>query len=103
MTTGEGGILCTNNKSVYEHCKSFRTHGMIDRDTHSFLGFNYRMSEMNAIIGLEQLKKLDKVNKKELKILYIFYQSLKKIIKKILGFKFKSQLKIFIILTFGVL
>ena len=54
---------CTNNKSVYEHCKSFRTHGMIDRDTH-FLGFNYRMSEMNAIIGLEQLKKLDKVNKK---------------------------------------
>ena len=58
---------------------------------------------MNAIIGLEQLKKLDKVNKKELKILYIFYQSLKKIIKKILGFKFKSQLKIFIILTFGVL
>ena len=33
MTTGEGGILCTNNK-IRDFCSSFRNHGMVDRDTH---------------------------------------------------------------------
>ena len=32
MTTGEGGILCTNNK-IRDFCLSFRNHGMVDRDT----------------------------------------------------------------------
>ncbi len=64
MTTGEGGILCTNNKKVMKLSKSFRNHGMVDRDTHKFLGYNFRMSEINASIGLVQLKKLDKINKK---------------------------------------
>ena len=56
MTTGEGGILCTNNKKVMKLSKSFRNHGMVDRDTHKFLGYNFRMSEINASIGLVQLK-----------------------------------------------
>ena len=43
MTTGEGGILCTNDKKIFNFCKSFRNHGMIDRDTHIRLGYNYRM------------------------------------------------------------
>ena len=93
MTTGEGGILCTNNKSVYEHCKSFRTHGMIDRDTHSFLGFNYRMSEMNAIIGLEQLKKLDKVNKKRVRNSLYILSKLKKNNKKNSWFQIQEPIK----------
>ena len=37
---------------------------MVDRDTHKFLGYNYRMGEINAAIGLAQIKKLDKINKK---------------------------------------
>ena len=37
---------------------------MVDRDTHKFLGYNFRMSEINASIGLVQLKKLNKINKK---------------------------------------
>ena len=57
MTTGEGGILCTNDKKIFNFCKSFRNHGMIDRDTHIRLGYNYRMSELNAAIGRVQTKK----------------------------------------------
>ena len=66
MTTGEGGILCTNSKKINDYCKSFRNHGMVDRDTHVLLGYNYRMSEINASIGMVQLKKLDKINKKRI-------------------------------------
>ena len=67
MTTGEGGILCTNDKKIFNFCKSFRNHGMIDRDTHIRLGYNYRMSELNAAIGRVQLKKIKKINSKRIK------------------------------------
>ena len=39
---------------------------MVDRDTHKFLGYNYRMSELNASIGLVQLKKIEKINSKRI-------------------------------------
>ena len=78
MTTGEGGVLCTNNKKIYEYCKSFRSHGMINRDTHEFLGYNYRMGEINAAIGLAQLRKIDKITQKRVKNSLYLLNSLKK-------------------------
>ena len=78
MTTGEGGILCTNNKTISTISKSFRNHGMIDRDTHKTLGYNYRMNEISAVIGLEQLKKLDKINSKRIKNSKYLINKLKK-------------------------
>lgn len=78
MTTGEGGILCTNKESIYKYCKAFRSHGMLNRDTHLFLGYNYRMSEMNAAIGLEQLKKLDLMNSQRVKNSLYILRNLKK-------------------------
>ena len=45
---------------------------MIDRDIYKTLGYNYRMNEISAVIGLEQLKKLDKINSKKNKKLKIF-------------------------------
>lgn len=62
MTTIEGGMITTNSGDLYEYCKSLRGHGMTDRNTHSHLGYNYRMSEVNAAVGQIQLKKLDKMN-----------------------------------------
>ena len=79
MTTGEGGILCTNSKTISAISKSFRNHGMIDRDTHKTLGYNYRMNEISAVIGLEQLKKLDKINSKRIKNSKYLLSKLKKI------------------------
>ena len=67
MTTGEGGILCTDDKKIRDFCRMFRNHGMKDRDTHFQLGYNYRMSELNAAIGRVQLKKLNQINNKRVK------------------------------------
>lgn len=63
MTTGEGGMITTDDACLAEKAKRIRNHGMIDRDTHYYLGYNYRMSEINAAIGLVQLKKLESMNK----------------------------------------
>lgn len=79
MTTGEGGILCHNNKTYDQISKQFINHGLKNRDEHEILGFNYRMNEMSAVIGLEQLKNLDKFNKVRIKNSLKIINELKKI------------------------
>ncbi len=93
MTTGEGGILCTNKKKIFEYCKSFRNHGMVDRDTHKFLGYNYRMSELNASIGLVQLKKIEKINSKRISNSKYILNGLKKASKNYSWFKAQEPIK----------
>ena len=66
MTTGEGGIITTNNGEVAEVCRVIRNHGMTDRDTHVRLGYNNRMTELQAALGLVQLKRLDELNEKRI-------------------------------------
>jgi dTDP-4-amino-4,6-dideoxygalactose transaminase len=66
MTTGEGGMLITNHKEWADLAKMIRNHGMKDRDHHDYLGYNYRMNEMAAAMGIEQLKKLDQLNDKRI-------------------------------------
>lgn len=67
VTTGEGGMITTDNSEWAEVMRSIRNHGMTDRHNHTKLGYNYRMSEINAAIGIEQLKKLDILNEKRIK------------------------------------
>lgn len=62
MTSGEGGMLTTNNSKIAELARLFRNHGQSKRYYHSMLGFNFRMTEIHAAIGIEQLKKLNKFN-----------------------------------------
>ena len=93
MTTGEGGILCTNQKKIYKYCKSFRNHGMIDRDTHKFLGYNYRMGELNAAIGIVQLKKLKRINSKRIENSLYILKKLKKNHNKKKWFEIQEPLK----------
>jgi len=66
MTTIEGGMITTNNFELYSFCKCIRSHGMTDRNTHMYVGYNYRMSELNAAIGLAQFTKLNKLNDKRI-------------------------------------
>ena len=66
MTTGEGGIIVSDNYEWIEKSKQIRNHGMISRDDHEILGYNYRMNEMAAAIGLVQLRKLDGLNEKRI-------------------------------------
>ncbi len=62
MTTGEGGIVTTDNADHATFMRQFRSHGMTGRHDHGILGYNYRMTEINAAIGIPQLAKLDGFN-----------------------------------------
>ncbi|MED3802747.1 UDP-4-amino-4,6-dideoxy-N-acetyl-beta-L-altrosamine transaminase [Lysinibacillus xylanilyticus] len=72
VTTGEGGVITTNNEFYYKKLLQFRSHG-ITRDTKSiikndgpwyydmhFLGYNYRMTDIQAALGISQMEKLDR-------------------------------------------
>ncbi|MFA5866585.1 MAG: DegT/DnrJ/EryC1/StrS family aminotransferase [Actinomycetota bacterium] len=58
MTTGEGGMLTTDDAVVADKARLVRAHGMKVRYHHETLGYNYRMTDMGAAIGLVQLEKL---------------------------------------------
>lgn len=67
--TGEGGVVFTNNKELALKVKMLRNHGenivnnKNDKYLNNMLGFNFRMNEIEAAIGIEQLKKLNKILK----------------------------------------
>ncbi len=70
ITTGEGGMITTNNKEFFKLCKEYMDHGHENnpkfprgRDTHRIPGFNFRPTELTGIIGLVQLKKIGKIIK----------------------------------------
>lgn len=60
MTTSEGGMLTTDDKEIAEKAKMIRAHGSKIRYLHEMLGFNLRMTDIAAAIGLVQLGKLGK-------------------------------------------
>jgi perosamine synthetase len=64
MTTGEGGMITTDDDNVAEQCRLIRAHGMKVRYYHDTLGYNYRMTDLGAAIGVVQLGKLDSYNKR---------------------------------------
>lgn len=65
MTCAEGGVVMMNNKELYEKCDGYTDHGHdhkgADRgaDLHPFIGYNYRISELHAAVGLAQIKRVD--------------------------------------------
>ena len=72
ITTGEGGMITTNNKKYYERLKVFRTHGITKEKDKLLnyegpwyyemqeLGYNYRLTDFQCALGIAQLKKIDK-------------------------------------------
>ncbi|KAF5428515.1 perosamine synthetase [Candidatus Methanophagaceae archaeon] len=59
IITGEGGMITTNNEEIAERARLIRNHGQSRRYFHDCLGYNYRMTNIAAAIGLVQLKKID--------------------------------------------
>src|SRR5204863_9923584 len=59
MTTGEGGMLTTNDPALAQRVRLLRTHGQQARYYHTTIGYNLRMTEMQAALGLVQLGKLE--------------------------------------------
>ena len=76
LTTGEGGMISTNNPKVYKKCKSLRNlcFGNKQRFNHEDIGWNYRLTNIQAALGISQLKRLDKVVKRKM---YIGNESIK--------------------------
>lgn len=62
MTTGEGGMITTNDVEIAGRAKMIRSHGSKVRYMHEMLGYNLRMTDVSAAIGLVQLTKLDEFN-----------------------------------------
>ena len=59
MTTGEGGMVTTNDPAIAEHIRLMRSHGQKERYYHIAMGHNLRMTEMQAALGVVQVEKLE--------------------------------------------
>ena len=96
MSTIEGGVICTNDDRFYQYCRLYRSHGMIRESTDEtfrreieekypdlrseflFLvpGYNMRSTEINAVVGLNQLKRLDANNQRRVENFKLFLDNL---------------------------
>ncbi|MDH5401697.1 MAG: DegT/DnrJ/EryC1/StrS family aminotransferase [Candidatus Heimdallarchaeota archaeon] len=77
ITTGEGGIITTNDHEFYESIISLRDHAMDKnkRYWHDKIGFNYRMTNLQAALGLAQLERIEEILNRKLEI-FIKYKEL---------------------------
>ena len=83
ITTGEGGAILTNNKKYYDKLISLRSHGIHKdikgKNIMSELGYNYRITDIQAALGISQLNKLDGFIKKRQQIVKWYEQKLKSV------------------------
>lgn len=67
ITTSEGGIITTNDDEFNHDARALRAHGESERYEHVILGYNFRMTDVSAAIGVAQLKRLEGFNEKRIK------------------------------------
>ena len=79
ITTGEGGMITTNNKKLFERSKSLRNlcFGKKDRFNHEDIGWNYRMTNLQASLGVSQLKRIKSIVHKRHLVGKEYFQRLK--------------------------
>jgi perosamine synthetase len=79
LTTGEGGMITTNNKDFYEKARFLRDHAMSNdkRYWHSEIGFNYRLTNMQAALGVSQLSRINEILRKKRNIYKYYMRELK--------------------------
>ncbi|MDW7650511.1 MAG: DegT/DnrJ/EryC1/StrS family aminotransferase [Bacillota bacterium] len=61
ITTGEGGVLVTNSEQIFQYALSIRNQGRAENNdelAHMYIGYNYRMSELQAAVGVGQMERL---------------------------------------------
>ncbi len=85
ITTGEGGMITSNNFEYIKLCREYMDHGHENnpkfprgKDTHRIYGFNFRPTEMTGVIGITQLKKINKILSKNKKNYYEMIKVFKK-------------------------
>ncbi len=80
ITTGEGGIILTNNKKIAEFCRSFANQGRKIKGgkwlEHVRLGYNYRLDEMSCALGIAQMKRIKEIVQKRGRVAGWYYEKL---------------------------
>ena len=90
LTSGEGGMVCTNNKEYYKRVNLLKNLGFIKpRFVHKVLGYNFRMSGIQAALGLSQLKEIEKTIQRKIKI----SKEYKRLLKNIDAIEFAKEEK----------
>jgi len=91
ISTGDGGMITTDNENYYNHLKLLRQHGMSVNDRvrhdsksvifeeHVEIGYNYRMTDIQASVGIKQLEKLDWILEERRKIADMYHEAFKDI------------------------
>lgn len=82
ITTAEGGIIVTNDEKIAKLCQSMRNQGRDEGDewlSHSRLGYNYRMSELEAALGTTQINRIDEILEKRARVANLYSERLKRI------------------------
>jgi len=77
MTTGEGGMLVTDDDEIENKARLLRNHGQISRFQSIMIGYNYKMSDILAALGLSQLKRLDWVLQKKKEAAQVYEELLR--------------------------
>ena len=95
ITTGEGGMVVSKNKNLHQKIEILRDHGMDKKRKywHNLIGYNFRMTNMQAAIGLGQLERFDKIIEKKINIASYYKKNLKSIKEKIFFQKENSDIK----------
>ncbi len=87
ITTGEGGMIVTNNKKIADLYRSMTNQGRKIKNgqwlNHIRLGYNYRMTEIQAALGIVQLKRIKEILKKREKVARAYNEKLIKLVKPI--------------------
>ena len=81
ITSGEGGMITTSNKKLYHRLKDLRDHAMDKnkRYWHNEVGYNYRMTNLQAALGLAQFERIDQFINKRIQIMHWYEEGLKNI------------------------
>ncbi len=81
LITGEGGMITTNNEEMAELCRRFRHHGQSEKTRYEYfdLGYNYRMTDLSAAIGLVQMERISELTEQRQKNAEIITSGLKNV------------------------
>ena len=79
LTMGEGGAISTKSKDVADFVRLYRNHGQTKRYYHEVIGWNFRITNIQAAIGLQQLRKLDRMNSRRREIAKLYRDELSSI------------------------
>ena len=94
ITTGEGGMIVTKSKKIYERCRILANHGRELKKHHTFvadqIGFKYKMTNLQASLGISQLERLEK-NVKKKKLIFETYKTNLNNLKFLTNVSFKND------------